>query len=368
MEHRGGGIVEWRNREIQHPEAQLLVRHNLLVCRSRFNLGLALCHEGFVGQIAKVDRQNIGHNKQCHCRQSPLAPPLSEEQRTQQNSCRQEDKEHRACGIGRENLASLRCHSLGSHIAEFGVHTLREVLLATLHSSEHILELLGHHCATLLTAKVEQRRACNCKDEAEACCDTRRNSDSTRYHLALAPTLAHLPESQTGQERCTPLHHDKCGGYSAELIVEREIVEAEFGEPHCVVAPRQHNGKNSSRYNPPAVTILGQENTQQSEEDNDCTEIGRACGVGLLAPIGWQLLCQATIDAYLLEALCHLSILGKGVTRVASHKVGDEHIPTLIDAIAPRRSVVDIQTFALTLGNQGATASCGVVGVLKGVV
>ena len=51
-----------------------------------------------------------------------------------------------------------------------------------------------------------------------------------------------------------------------------------------------------------------------------------------------------------------------------AHKVGNQHIPALGHAIAPRRSVVYIKAFALLLCQEGTTSSCGIGGVLHGVI
>ena len=74
------------------------------------------------------------------------------------------------------------------------------------------------------------------------------------------------------------------------------------------------------------------------------------------------------VQTHLFQRLGNLAVARECSSRVATHKVGNQHIPALGHAIAPRRSVVYIKAFALLLCQEGTTSSCGIGGVLHGVI
>ena len=49
------------------------------------------------------------------------------------------------------------------------------------------------------------------------------------------------PEGMDAQQGHGEFGDDQDGGYRPELVVEREIFEEEFGEPHAIGSPRQHH-------------------------------------------------------------------------------------------------------------------------------
>ena len=130
-------------------------------------------------------------------------------------------------------------------------------------------------------------------------------------------------------------HHQAHGG-SAELVVERQVVEQEAVESHQVFAPGHQDGEDGGEENPPAFGPFHHKHAQDEKEDDDGTEIDRTGGEGLVAPVERGLL--------LAEVLVEFGIFAYILAGSAAVRAGHEERVGFAFAVAPAESVVLVQT------------------------
>ena len=131
--------------------------------------------------------------------------------------------------------------------------------------------------------------------------------------------------------------------------------------------PRQQQHDEARRHDPPAVAAADEQRPQQRQEERRGAQIGGPAGVGLFAPGGGKLL-RRLRHAVGRQRRGDGAVLREGAGRVAAHEIGNQQVPALGTAVAPRRRIGQIQPAAPGIpGRQFRTAARGILRVLGGV-
>lgn len=231
---------------------------------------------------------------------------------------------------------------------------------------EHVDELFGHERSARLAAEVEERAACDGEQQAEPAGDAGGPCDPSAQASGIEIVLPQPPERQRTHERYGPLHHDEGHRDRAELVVAGQQLEHQLGEPHEILAPRQQEHEARDAEEPPAVAAAHEETAQHGEEHRDGAQIGRAGRVGLVAPVGGQLLRDGALQSVFVQGGGHGTVGREARAGVAAHEVGDQQVETLGFAVAPCRGIVEGQSVggAFAAGGQFRAAAYGLRGVL----
>ena len=180
-----------------------------------------------------------------------------------------------------------------------------------------------------------------------------QQAESARYQIggkALLPECKgiHLPfqdavKRQESKHRQSRLKDYQGHGHRPELVVERQMVVEELGEPHQMASQRQQDGQQGADDHPPLILRPAQEKPKDEEEYRNGAHVHRPRRERLRAPVQRQRLGNLLIIRIsgLLEQLSGLRMLrvygSAGRTAV---EVRDHEVRKLLPAVGPCRGVV----------------------------
>ena len=95
----------------------------------------------------------------------------------------------------------------------------------------------------------------------------------------------HLVQRKHSQQRYGKLGYHKDARHGAELVVHREVVDKQVGEPHEIVSPREQHRKNGNSQKCPFHRSFHHNAPQHEERENQRTHIHRAVGHRLIAEV-----------------------------------------------------------------------------------
>ena len=366
MEVGGRSIVEGADREVQHPESGFRVAQDRAVGFRGLYL-LAPCgDEAALRQVAQVDRHQVDQNDHAEQRYEPA--PSDPSQGEEQHAARREgDHYERAPGIGAHDRGPVGGHGVGRHLSQLFGSALCDGFLHTC-GLEHLVVLAAHEIGGFRPAEVEDRAAGHGEEQAETARDASGPGEgpqefSTRH---LSPPEGH--QSQRREQGNRPFDHHEGHRYGAELVVAGQVFEGEFGESHEIMSPGQQKRQQTDGCDPPLVASRCQQESQQSQEQGGGAQVGRSGSVGLLPPVGGQLL-RDTLQPVRFQGLGYLAVACERPTRIAAHEVGNQQVPAFGASVAPGRSVIECQPFlgGFLAGGEFRTAADGLFRVVHRV-
>ena len=161
-------------------------------------------------------------------------------------------------------------------------------------------------------------------------------------------------KTEDGHEDGQYVGKDKTHGRSAEFVVEGEVVEQPFVEPHEVATPREEDGKECGSEYPPAFGAAHSEHAKEEDEDDDGTEVDGTAGEGLVAPV----------KGYFV--LMEIGIRGTGFAdrfdAAATAGTRNEEGVGLANAVAPAEGVVDVEAIVVEVVVAGEFFTVDVLG------
>ena len=359
------GVVEGADREVQHTEAGRRVAENQLVGPARRPLLPARRHEVVRRQVAHVDTPQIGRDQHARKRDGRTAPRRTHDHQPH-GGRREEHEEQRPPGVGRHHRGPLVGHRRTDLLADRRVESLSQQIVGAV-GLQNTVELRGHLLHGGLAAEIEELAARHGEEQAQPARDARGPRQRTAQPRSRKLHTPEPLERQRRQQRHRPLHDHEGHRDRAELVVAGKVFIGQFGQSHEVMPPRQQQHDEARRHDPPAVAAADEQHPQQRQEERRGAQIGGPAGVGLFAPVGGKLL-RRLRHAVGRQRRGDGAVLREGAGRVAAHEIGNQQVPALGTAVAPRRRIGQIQPAAPGIsGRQFRTAARGILRVLGGV-
>ena len=148
--------------------------------------------------------------------------------------------------------------------------------------------------------------------QAEAAGKAEGPPEGLHEALAVVFLLGDAVQGHEAQQRQRHLQHHQRHGHRTELIVQRQVVVAEFGERHEVAAHRHENGDDRGRHQPPFLPSLVKAEAQHEEEEGDGAHVHGTGRERLGTPVERQVLGRflQVLLAGALEELDGLALVG----------------------------------------------------------
>ena len=177
--------------------------------------------------------------------------------------------------------------------------------------------------------------------------------------LRIAASVNQSLHCKYGKQGNGKLRHHEYARHRAELIVHREVVDHQVGEPHHVMSPRQCYRNHGHGHKHPLHGAFDYDASEQEQGKHQSPHIYRAVGHWLVAEILGKLAQGFGHVALQLARIHHIAgrvdiveseefvgTLFGLYGRTALH-VGNQQCESLVLAVAPGRDVILVQTAAL---------------------
>ena len=342
-------LVERVRREVQHAIVGRCVLQNLAVGGGLLlrSLAHAALHEHRVVEVALVHLPHIHEAEREEERHSVLRLQFLQQSEHEDN-CSGEYHEERTPAVG--------CEYRDTNLAQIADER-REILAR--YRGERAQLGVRHEVGEEHRRHDGERHAhARRKQEAEreprailhlAAHQSVRSRADEQWGSALEEVLClqHLLQSQHSKQRNGELGDDEYRRHGAELGVHRNIVEEEVGEPHEVSAPREQHGEHCRSEQRPLHRAFHDEQTQHEEHHHERSDVHRTACARLVAPVLTHLL------IYLVElgvGFLHSLLVLRQRHRSAALGVRHEQRPSLVDAVAPLRDIVAVETARSLVG------------------
>ena len=337
VEVRRVALVKRVGGQVEHAVVERRVLKDVFV-RGRGLEGLSLLARGdekSVVEVALVHLPHVGEAEHEYAAHHPSRAQAAHVVGQQQEQAGGDDAAA-APGIGREDGAAHVLDVLddgGHHGAQFGV-LCRGVV-------EHGQLLLRHVSA-------EEHVGQEGEEQGHAARQAEAHVDGAQVLFQHLRFVHHLLQGQHGQQGDGELRHHEDGGYGAELVVHRHVVDEQVGEPHEVVPPREEHAQHRGREQAPFHRAAHDEQAQHEEHQHEGAHVDGAARSGLLAPVLSQLVGHEGIFRF--AGLARLFVGAERELRGAALGVGHEQRPGFADAVAPGRDVVAVQSASRLVG------------------
>ena len=136
----------------------------------------------------------------------------------------------------------------------------------------------------LLREHAEDARE-QCDDEAHGSSGAKGDEDELHVALQHIRLSENAVEGKHCEQRNGELSYHKNARHGAELVVEREIVDKEVGEPHHVVPPREHHGEECHAKDCPLEPPLHYHAANEEQHEDESPHIHRTVGHRLVAEV-----------------------------------------------------------------------------------